>query len=102
MTASGDAARKAGTESIVETLAIRNRRGLHARASAKFVSTVGGYDADVWVAKDGIEVNGKSIMGLMMLAAAPGDEIVVRASGAEARNAIDALTKLVEEKFGED
>ncbi len=102
MTTSSKVARSRNSGRGGTSLAIRNQRGLHARASAKFVSTVGEYDADVWVAKDGIEVNGKSIMGLMMLAAAPGDEIVVRASGNEARAVIDALTKLVEEKFGED
>lgn len=97
-----DKAMDPDTAAVVTQLSIRNRRGLHARASAKFVSTVGQYNAEVWVAKDGVEVNGKSIMGLMMLAAAPGDEIQVRASGEEARQAVEALARLVEDKFGED
>lgn len=90
------------TSGFEETLVIQNRRGLHARASAKFVTTVSEYDADVRVAKDGIEVSGKSIMGLMMLAAAPGDEIMVRASGPAAGDAMDALKSLISDKFGED
>jgi len=87
---------------LEENLVIQNRRGLHARASAKFVTTVSEYDADVRVAKDGVEVSGKSIMGLMMLAAAPGDEITVRASGPAAVDAMDALKTLISDKFGED
>lgn len=84
------------------TLAISNRRGLHARASARFVTTASRYDATVTVTKDGSEVLGTSIMGLMMLAAAQGDSIEVRAEGPQAEAALAALVELVETRFGED
>ncbi|MDA5194567.1 HPr family phosphocarrier protein [Govanella unica] len=83
-------------------LTITNKRGLHARASAKFVSTAGKFEARVTVAKDGVEVCATSIMGLMMLAAAPGDQILIRAEGPQAARAMDALAVLVVEKFGEE
>ncbi|WP_416798612.1 HPr family phosphocarrier protein [Ciceribacter azotifigens] len=83
-------------------LVITNKRGLHARASAKFVQTVSGFDARVTVAKDGTAVGGTSIMGLMMLAASPGCTIVVSASGNEAKEVLDALETLVSDKFGEE
>lgn len=86
---------------VVEVL-ISNRRGLHARASAKFVTLASQYDAVIWVAKDGQEVTGTSIMGLMMLAAAPGDCISIRAEGPQADEALQAIVELVEGKFGED
>jgi len=88
--------------SAVRLVTIRNKRGLHARASAKFVTLASGFDAAVEVAKDGASVCGTSIMGLMMLAAAPGDEISISATGLGAQQAVDALAALVEEKFGED
>jgi phosphocarrier protein len=84
------------------TLLICNRRGLHARASAKFVTLASQYDATVTVSKDGSDVLGTSIMGLMMLAAAMGDQIEVKAEGAQADTALAALVQLVETKFGED
>ena len=80
-------------------LEIRNRRGLHARASARFVTLASQFSAVVTVSKDGADVVGTSIMGLMMLAAAPGDCIAV---GADAAAAVDALSALVRDKFGED
>ncbi|MCK4940397.1 MAG: HPr family phosphocarrier protein [Rhodospirillaceae bacterium] len=83
-------------------LAIRNERGLHARAAAKFVKTVGEFNAETSVSKDGQTVNGSSIMGLMMLAAGIGSTIEVKASGTEAGAALDALEKLVDDKFGEE
>jgi len=83
-------------------LVITNKRGLHARASAKFVQTVSSFDARVTVAKDGTAVGGTSIMGLMMLAASPGCTIVVCASGNEAKEVLDALETLVSDKFGEE
>lgn len=83
-------------------LLIINKRGLHARASAKFVQTVELYNATVAVSKDGTTVGGNSIMGLMMLAASPGCTVLVTASGAEAEQALDALAKLVESRFGEE
>ena len=83
-------------------LLIVNKRGLHARASAKFVQTVEGYDADIHVSKDGMTVGGTSIMGLMMLAASTGSSVSVTASGAQAQEALDALDALVRDKFGEE
>ena len=84
------------------TLLIRNRRGLHARASAKFVQLAGTFDADVEVSKDGQTVGGTSIMGLMMLAAAPGCTISISARGEDADAALDALEALVADGFGEE
>ena len=87
---------------VSRTVIIRNKRGLHARASAKFVTLASGFDAAVEVTKDGSSVCGTSIMGLMMLAAAPGDEILISANGVGAEPAVDALIRLVDDKFGED
>ncbi len=81
---------------------IRNKRGLHARASAKFVGVAGQYDTEVLVSKDGTEVVGTSIMGLMMLAAATGDTVTLKAEGPLAHSVLDALEKLITDKFGED
>jgi phosphocarrier protein HPr len=81
---------------------IENIRGLHARASAKFVNLASELDATVEVEKDGNRVCGTSIMGLMMLGAAKGDSIVIHASGMHAENALQQLIALVEGRFGED
>jgi phosphocarrier protein len=81
---------------------IVNKRGLHARASARFVTMASGFDARVEVVKDGAQVVGTSIMGLMMLAASPGDMIEIRAEGADAEAALTALAALVENGFGEE
>ena len=81
---------------------IRNRKGLHARASAKFVKCAEGFDATVRVMRDGQSVGGTSIMGLMMLAAGPGAVIMLEAEGPEAPEAIEALVALVESGFGEE
>lgn len=83
-------------------LLITNKRGLHARAAAKFVQCAGSFDAEVTVIKDGQSVSGRSIMGLMMLAAAPGSSIEVTAEGAAAEAAVAALAVLVDGKFDED
>ena len=83
-------------------LTICNQRGLHARAAAKFVKLVSTFDSNVSVYKDGQDVSGDSIMGLMMLAAAAGDKISVSTSGLEAATALQAITKLVENKFEEN
>jgi phosphocarrier protein len=80
---------------------IANRRGLHARASAKFCAVAASWDAEVRVAKDEFSVGGKSIMGLLMLGAGQGSEIKISASGPQAREAVDTLARLVTEKFGE-
>lgn len=81
---------------------ICNQKGLHARASAKFVRCAGSFDAEVTVTRDDQTVGGESIMGLMMLAAGPGTTIVIEASGKEAAAALAALRELVECGFGED
>ena len=83
-------------------LPIINKRGLHARASAKFVQTVDGFDAKITVSKDGMTVGGTSIMGLMMLAASPGCTVMVEAEGAEAEAALEAIAALIADKFGEE
>ena len=87
---------------ISRTVAVLNRRGLHARASAKFVTLAAGQDAAVEVEKDGSKVCGTSIMGLMMLGAAKGDSITISAEGDGAEAAVAALAELVENKFGEE
>lgn len=97
-TASGNEADNA----IRKDLTIVNKRGLHARASARFVQLVGGYDAIVEVEKDGMSVGGTSIMGLMMLAASPGCKIAVTARGPEAAALMAALEDLVASRFGEE
>src|SRR5882757_4400293 len=83
-------------------LPIINKRGLHARASAKFVQTVERFNAEVWVTRGNETVGGTSIMGLMMLAAGPGTNVVVSAIGPEAQAAIDAIAALVADKFNEE
>ena len=83
------------------TLTICNERGLHARAAARFVKLASEFDAEVLVTKDGQEVSGLSIMGLMMLAAAPGDKIAVRTSGKDEKSVLKAIEKLVKNKFEE-
>jgi phosphocarrier protein len=80
---------------------ITNRRGLHARASAKFVTVASSFDAEVTVSHDGSSVTGTSIMGLMMLAAAMGDSITISATGPEAEAAVSKLVGLVLDTFGE-
>jgi phosphocarrier protein HPr len=87
---------------LSKELLIINKRGLHARASAKFVQTVEKFSAEVWVTRGSETVGGTSIMGLMMLAAGPGTTIKVSAIGPEADAAIAAITQLVESKFNEE
>ena len=81
---------------------ITNRRGLHARASAKFVTLASGLDTELTVEKDGSKVTGTSIMGLMMLGAAKGDTITISAEGTGAESAVATMCRLVEERFGEE
>jgi len=87
---------------VSRTVEITNRRGLHARASAKFVTLASAQPIEVHVAKDGAAVTGTSIMGLMMLGAAKGDTITISAAGDEAEMVVATLCELVEAKFGED
>lgn len=94
--------RPLAADALVRVLPIINKRGLHARASAKFVQTVEQYAARVSVCRGGEEVCGNSIMGLMMLAASPGTSVTVTATGADAAAALDALAALVAGRFGEE
>lgn len=87
---------------IERTVCIRNKLGLHARASAKFATLATRFGSSVTLVKDDIEVNGKSIMGIMMLAASKGTELVLRVEGDDADDAAEALEALVKERFGED
>lgn len=89
-------------ETLTRSATITNRRGLHARAAAKFVKLASQFQAQVLVANRGIEVSGLSIMGLMMLAAGPGSTIELKSSGGDAAEALDALTALIDQKFDED
>lgn len=81
---------------------IRNMLGLHARAAAAFVKVANRYQSDIEVEKDGVSVNGKSIMGVLMLAASKGTQIDVCVRGDDAEDALEALGKLIEDKFGEE
>ncbi|MDP6346105.1 MAG: HPr family phosphocarrier protein [Alphaproteobacteria bacterium] len=97
-----DSGHRPSAGQVRRTIAIVNQRGLHARAAAKFVKCAERFNAEILVARHGIEVSGRSIMGLMMLAASPGTEVEVTASGPEAKAAIDALGELIGNKFDED
>ena len=88
--------------SVSKSLVIKNRKGLHARAAAAFVKVAEKYDANIEVEKSGQKVSGCSIMGLMLLAAAMGTTITIYADGQDEENAINELSKLVDDKFGED
>ncbi|WP_319825599.1 HPr family phosphocarrier protein [Thalassovita sp.] len=90
------------TDSVTRTLHIINEKGLHARASAKLVEVVEGFDARAEVSRDGLSASGDSIMGLLMLAASKGTSIDVRTSGPDASALADALETLVAARFGED
>ena len=96
-----DSAASAG-RALAQQMTIVNRKGLHARASARFVRTAECFDAEIKVVRDGQSVNGNSIMGLMMLGAANGDSITIHVSGQAAEDALEKLVTLVEERFGED
>ena len=82
-------------------LTIVNKLGLHARASAKLTQVASGYKCELWLTRNGRRVNAKSIMGVMMLAAGKGSRIGIETAGADADAALEALAKLVEDKFGE-
>lgn len=84
------------------TLIIENELGLHARAATMFVQIASKFDSDIFVTKDGREINGKSIMGVLTLVASKGTQIHLRAHGEQAGEMIDALSTLVANKFGED
>ena len=88
--------------SVSKSLVIKNRKGLHARAAASFVKVAERYDANIEVEKSGQKVSGCSIMGLMLLAAAMGATITIYADGKDEESAINELSKLIDDKFGED
>jgi phosphocarrier protein HPr len=102
MTTSPDDAGGSSRAGDRRRVTIRNQRGLHARAAAKFVKTTGAFEARVEVSKGGQTVSGRSIMGLMMLAAGPGCELDIIAEGSDADAALDALEALINGKFEED
>ena len=93
---------EAEDDNFFSKITIRNQKGLHARASAAFVKCACAFDADVSVTREGQTVGGTSIMGLMMLAAGPGNSILVETKGPDAKKALDAIIELIEGKFGED
>ncbi len=84
------------------SLTIVNKKGLHARASAKFVQVAERFDAELTITRDGVTVGGQSIMGLMMLAASQGTDIEIVATGREAEAALGAITALIADRFGEE
>jgi phosphocarrier protein HPr len=86
---------------IQTTITISNKLGLHARASAKLTKLAGSFPCEVWMARGERKVNAKSIMGVMMLAAGIGTDVVVQTDGAQEQEAMDALLKLINDKFGE-
>jgi phosphocarrier protein len=90
------------TAAAIRRVTILNKRGLHARAAAKFVKLAAQFQAEITVTKDGTTVSGRSIMGLMMLAAGPGTEIEIGATGGDAAVALDAIAALIAAKFDED
>lgn len=89
-------------QALSQSLKIVNKLGLHARAAAKLITLASGFEAEIRIRKGEREVNGKSMMGVLMLAAAQGSEITVLATGADAQAALDALSELVAGRFGED
>ena len=96
------APRKTPEKEITRELVVSNKLGVHARPAAMFVKLANKFECDIYVEKDGETVNGKSIMGLMMLAAGPGSRLHVRASGADATEALAELEALLKRKFDED
>jgi phosphocarrier protein HPr len=92
----------ASDDSVLRTITIQNELGMHARAATKFVQLAGKFGCEVFLSKDGHEVNGKSIMGVLMLVASKGSSVTVRARGERAAEAVTALAKLIDDKFGEE
>ena len=98
----GQSEPQSGAAEVVREVEIVNKKGVHARASAKFVQTAEQFDAQITVSRGHESVGGTSIMGLMMLSAGPGSTITISATGEEAQAAVDALCALVSSRFGED
>ncbi len=91
-----------GMETVEKSFIVKNRLGLHARAASKFVKVANRFSSEITVSKEGQEVNGKSIMGILILAAACGSEITIKAEGRDAEKAVTALGELVENGFDEE
>ncbi len=89
-------------QKIEKEITIINRLGLHARPAAMFVRIASRYRSEVWVEKEGERINGKSIMGLMMLAAGQGSKLIIQCEGADADRAMEELEELIQKKFNED
>lgn len=87
---------------VEQTVTIQNRLGLHARPCAVFVQVAGKFASHIFVERDGLEVNGKSILGVMMLAAEMGAKVIIRADGNDEVAALEALVRLIHDKFGEE
>lgn len=102
MNRAGPDPKGAGRTPLTRRAEIRNQRGLHARAAARFVKTLDGLEVEVSVVKGDMEVSGRSIMGLMMLAAGPGALIELRAVGRDAALALDRLGQLIDRRFDEE
>lgn len=98
----GKKAAGAGGNVVSRELTIVNRLGMHARPAAMFVKAASRYKSEIWVEKDGDQINGKSIMGLMMLAAGPGSKLLVTAEGPDAAEAVEELARIVASKFNEE
>ena len=96
------AGRAAAAQKIEKDVPISNRLGLHARPAAMFVRIASRYRSEIWVSKEGEEVNGKSIMGLMMLAAGQGSKLQIRCEGPDAERALEEVEALIKGKFNED
>jgi phosphocarrier protein HPr len=92
----------AGGASVTQDFMVSNKLGIHARPAALFVKTANRFACDIFVEKDGEKVNGKSIMGLMMLAAGPGSKLTIHAEGQDASQAVDELEILIKRKFDEE
>ena len=90
------------TEQMIREMEIVNKQGIHARPAAMFVKTASRFSSEIFVEKDGEKVNGKSIMGILMLAAGPGSKLTVEANGSDAHAALNELEALVKRKFDED
>jgi phosphocarrier protein len=101
MTASSSQHASRAAEVQQRPVTIINKLGLHARAAAKFVTTASAFSSNIDIEKDGQKVNGKSIMGVMMLAASRGTRLLIQADGEDEQEAVDSLEKLIGEKFGE-
>ncbi len=86
----------------IQTFTIKNRLGLHARAAALLVKTANRFASEITIEKDGVEVNGKSIMGILMLAASKGSKITVKVNGKDSTQAVHVLGELIDDKFGEE